>query len=74
MCGCLSKVAVRLKAEAEQQRYHLVKVLGQRKEGCVKSFVSVFLLLVRHTVISRTGYLTQQHSLQMPNFTQSKKR
>ncbi len=34
---------------------------------------SVFWLFVRHTVITGTGYFAQQHSLQMPNFTRSKK-
>jgi hypothetical protein len=72
MCGCLSEVAARLKAEAERQQYHLIGVLGLRKLGCVKSFVSVFLLLFR-TVITGTGYFAQQHSLEMPNFTRSKK-
>jgi hypothetical protein len=56
MCGGLSEVVARLKVEAERQHYHLDWVVGQRKWGCVKSFVIVFLLLVRRTVIARTGY------------------
>jgi hypothetical protein len=32
MCGSLSDVAARLKAEDEQQHYHLVRVLGQENE------------------------------------------
>ncbi len=56
MCGGLSEVAARLKVEADWQHHHLVRVLGQRKWGCVKSFVSVSLLLVRHTVITGSGY------------------
>jgi hypothetical protein len=74
MCGGLSEVAEILKAEAERQHYHLVGVLGQKITiCCVKSFVGVFSLLVRRTVITGTGYFAQQHSLRMPNFTQSKK-
>jgi hypothetical protein len=65
MCGGLSEVAVRLKAEMEWQHYHLVRVLGQ-KLRLRKIFVSVFLLLVRRTVITRTGYFAQQTSLRMP--------
>ncbi len=39
MCGGLSEVAVRLKAQAEWQHFHLVGVLGQRKQGCVKKLL-----------------------------------
>jgi hypothetical protein len=62
MCGGLSEVAARLKEEVEQQHYHLVGVLGQKMRLC-KKIVSVFLLLVRRTVITGTGYFAQQHSL-----------
>ncbi len=33
MCGGLSEVAARLKAEAKPQHFHLVGVFGQRKRG-----------------------------------------
>jgi hypothetical protein len=66
MCGSLSEGAARLNAEAELQHYQLVGVLGQRKQGCIKSFGSVFLFLVRRTVIAETGILHNNTNSKCP--------
>ncbi len=54
MCGGLPEVAVRLKAEAERQHYHLVKVLGQKMKLC-KIFCLVFSRFQAVILLDRTN-------------------
>ena len=71
-CGSGGTGAGRRMAEADGKGLLINSYKRQNERLCVSYFVSVFLFLVRATMITRTGYFEHTYSLRMPEYAQNK--